>query len=485
VILLGNIEIRTFDDPVLRKRAKPVPRVNNSVKKTLDDMLDSMRAASGVGLAAPQVGVSKRLVVLDVGEGPYFLVNPEIVSESDEKEVQWEGCLSWPGFVGEVERPVRVLVKALDRDGRNTWIEGEGLLARALCHEIDHLDGIMFVDKAISITEIEEEENTEEGNEKELGLTCVFMGSPEFSLPSLDALIRAGISVPLVVTQPDRPYGRTGILMPTPVRKRATELGLKVITPEDMSCPDVVSAIKEVQPDVIAVVAFGQKLPKEVLEIPKYACLNVHPSLLPKYRGGNPIQRQLMAGETEVGVSIMYMDEGMDSGDICLQRVVPVGPDETLGTLEKRLSVVGADALLESIHAIYEGSAPRIAQDEKVKTVAFHLKPGEDVIDWTRPATEIHNLVRALSPAPGAVTTFGDERIKIWQTELADSNEKEDSDSAPGTIIGIEESKLLVRCGEGLLAVTEVQPEGKRRMSAKAFLAGRQKGPFRFGDLDK
>ena len=120
-----------------------------------------------------------------------------------------------------------------------------------------------------------------------------------------------------------------------------------------------------------------------------------------------------------------------------------------------------------------------------MKTVAFHLKPGEDVIDWTRPATEIHNLVRALSPAPGAVTTFGDERIKIWQTELAHSNEKEDSDSAPGTIIGIEESKLLVRCGEGLLAVTEVQPEGKRRMSAKAFLAGRQKGPFRFGDLDK
>lgn len=487
MILLGELEIRTFDDPVLRKKAKPVARVNNSVRKILDDMLDSMRAASGVGLAAPQVGISKRLVVLDVGEGPYFLVNPEIVSESDETEVQWEGCLSWPGFVGEVERPVRVLVKALDRDGKTTWVEGEGLLARALCHEIDHLDGTMFVDKAISIAEIEEkEEETEEPDIEKVGLTCVFMGSPEFSLPSLDALIKAGIDVRLVVTQPDRPYGRNKILRATPVKQRATELGIKVITPRDMRSADVISAIKEVQPDFIVVVAFGQKLPKEVLELPKYACLNVHPSLLPRYRGGNPIQRQIMAGETETGVSIMYMDEGMDAGDICLQKVVAVGPDETTGTLEKRLSIIGADALIEAIQAVYEGSAPRIPQDERKKTMAFHLKPGEEVIDWNRSAREIHNLVRALAPAPGAVTTFGGERIKIWQTELLDADEKTDAEACvPGTIIGLQESKLLVCCGEGVLAVTELQPEGKKRMSAGAFLAGRQKGPGRFGDLNR
>jgi methionyl-tRNA formyltransferase len=175
----------------------------------------------------------------------------------------------------------------------------------------------------------------------------------------------------------------------------------------------------------------------------------------------------------------------MDAGDICLQKVVAVGPDETTGTLEKRLSIIGADALIEAIQAVYEGSAPRVAQDETKKTIAFHLKPGEEVIDWNRSAREIHNLVRALSPAPGAVTTFGEERIKIWQTELLDTDKKNDAGGCvPGTIIGFQESKLLVCCGEGILAVTELQPEGKKRMTAGAFLAGRKKGPGRFGDLN-
>ena len=482
MIFLAQLEIRTFDDPVLRKKAKPVPRVSKSVKKTLDDMLDSMHKASGIDLAAPQIGIPKRLVVIDVGEGPYFLVNPEIVYESEETEVDWEGCLSWPGFIGEVERPVRVLVKALDRDGRTTWVEGEGILARALCHEIDHLDGIMFVDRAITIAEIVPEELEEEL--EQMDLTCVFMGSPEFSLPSLEALIEAGIKVPLVITQPDRPYGRKKVLKATPVKERATELGIQVLTPDGSWPPEVISAIREVEPDFIVVAAFGQKLPEEVLDIPKYGCLNVHPSLLPKYRGGNPIQRQIMAGETESGVSIMYMDPNVDAGDICLQKSLTIGPNETLGSLEKRLSVLGAQALLEAIASIYSGNSSRTPQDEKAKTVAFHLKPGEEIIDWTRSAQEIHNLVRALSPAPGAVTSFGDERIKIWETELVDSNFQGDFDNCiPGTIVGTCDSKVLVCCGDGVLAVTQVQPAGKNRMSAKAFLAGRQKGPNKFGQL--
>lgn len=481
-VLLGELEIRTFDAPVLRKKARPVLRVNNSIRKILDDMLETMRSASGVGLAAPQVGISKRIIVVDVGEGPYFLVNPEIVSTSGETEAKWEGCLSWPGYVGEVERPLSVCVKAIDRDGHDTWVEGEGFLARALCHEIDHLDGIMFVDKAQTITEITQDDE-DSGQESTLPLTCIFMGSPDFAVPSLDELVQSGIKVPLAVTQPDRPYGRKRTMKPTPVKARALEHGLEVLTPETMFSPEVIDRLRALEPDFIAVAAFGQKLPKEVLELPKYACLNVHPSLLPNYRGGNPVQRQIMSGEQVSGVSIIYMSERMDAGDICIQKTTALGPNETYGTLEKRLSILGAHALLEAILMVYAGGAPRIPQDEKEKTMAFHLKQGEEIIDWKDSAANIHNLVRALSPIPGSVTVFGDERIKIRQTQLVGPDSLGASgNSEPGTILDVSDPMVLVQCGQGVIGVVDVQPEGKTCMPAKAFLMGRQqKGFTRFG----
>ena len=303
-VLLSGFEIYTFDAPVLRKKAKPVRRVNNKVREQLDAMLEAMRAASGVGLAAPQVGIAKRMVVIDVGEGPHFLINPEIVSQSAETETKWEGCLSWPGYLGEVERPVKVCVKALNRDGHEIWVEGEGLLARALCHELDHLDGVLFIDRAKSIVEVEDDFT---GPDEALsGLKCIFMGSPEFALPSLNGLVQAGADVGLVVTQPDRPYGRKKILTPTPVKQRALELGLEVFTPENISSPEAIERLRLVEPDFIAVAAYGQRIPAQVLELPKYACLNVHPSLLPKYRGGNPIQRQIMAGEQRAGYNHIH-----------------------------------------------------------------------------------------------------------------------------------------------------------------------------------
>jgi methionyl-tRNA formyltransferase len=478
--LLAELEIRKFDDPSLRKKARPVVRVNNGIRKTLDDMLESMRSAKGVGLAAPQVGISKRIVVIDLGDEPYFLVNPDIVYRSDETETKWEGCLSWPGYVGEVERPLRVSVKALDRDGHDIWVEGEGLLARALCHEIDHLDGILFVDKAKAITEVTQDDTEED--EDVLPFTCVFMGSPEFAVPCLDELVCSGVNVPLVVTQPDRPYGRKKVLTPTPVKARAQELGIEVLTPENMASPEVVQRLSELAPDFIAVAAFGQKLPGEVLEMPKYGCLNVHPSLLPRYRGGNPVQRQIMAGEQISGVSIIYMSERMDAGDICIQKQISIGPNETFGTLEKRLSVLGAHALLEAVILIYSGTAKRTVQNEKERSLAFHLKPGEEVIDWKEPAKKIHNLVRGLSPVPGSVTVFGDERIKIWQTQLVIPDEfKASGEQLPGTILGIHDEMVVVMCGHDVIGVLEVQPSGKTRMTAKSFLMGRQKGINRFG----
>ncbi len=472
-------EIRKFDDPVLRKKAKPVRKVTREIRQILDDMLDTMKEAQGVGLAAPQIGVSKRLVVVDVGEGPRFLVNPEIVRTSDETETAWEGCLSFPGLLGEVERYARVTVKALDRDGHEFWMDGDGLLSRALQHEIDHLDGVVFLDRASAVTKVPEEEAGEVVAETLALPAVVFMGSPEFALPSLDELVRAGFPVKLVVTQPPRPKGRKRKLTPTPVEVRARELGIPVITPEKVGSPESVRAIEEASPDLIVVSAYGQKIPGEILALPKMGALNVHASLLPEYRGANPIRRAIMDGRTTTGVTIMWMSEEMDAGDICVQKAVEIGPDETFGTLEKRLASLGAHSLIEAILLIRAGSAPRTPQDASKATKAPLLKPGEEVVNWNRSAIEIHNLVRALSPEPGATTWYRGERIKLWETRVLS---REKAAGVPGEILSVDVDQVAVACGEGTLGLVTVQPSGKRPMSAAAFLRGRAGLPSRFGD---
>jgi len=275
------------------------------------------------------------------------------------------------------------------------------------------------------------------------------------------------------VTQPDRPYGRKHELRATPVKERAAKLGIPVLACEDVSSPEAVQAVLKEAPDYIVVAAFGQKLPAALLEAPKKACLNVHPSLLPLYRGSNPIQRAIMNGEKVTGVSIMHMSERMDAGDIALQKTVEIGPDETFGTLESRLASLGAHALVEAISLIEAGSGGRTAQDESKATRAPRLRPGEDVIEWDRPSQEVHNLVRALSPQPGAVTWYGDERIKVWETRLLPGRNV--SGCRCGSIVGLEESMAIVATGDGAIGILEVQPDGKKVMSASAFLAGRRR----------
>jgi methionyl-tRNA formyltransferase len=481
VVLLAILEIKQFGDPVLRKVSRPVPRVNNSVRKILDDMLETMRNASGAGLAAPQVGISKRIVVVDIGEGPLFLVNPEIVSVSEEKQAGVEGCLSLPGYIGEVERPLEVSLRALDRDGHDVWVDAEGYLARALCHEIDHLDGVLYTDRATTISEVKKEEPSEEpeGEETEQAeIRAVFMGSPDFAVPSLDELVKAGVKIELVVTQPDRPFGRKQEIRPTPVKARALELDIPVLTCERLRDPEVVRRILETQPDFVIVAAFGQKLPKEILAAPRIGCLNVHPSLLPRLRGGNPIQRAILSGDSVTGVSIMHMSEKMDAGDIALQREVQIGPNETFGTLERRLASLGAHVLVRAVGLMAVGTVPRVPQDESQATYAPRLREGEEVIDWTRPASEVHNLVRGLSPRPGAVTNLHGKRIKIWETRL--SQKTPAGSHRAGSIIGVEGESALVQCGDVPIAVLEIQPEGRSSMSAKAFLMGQRSNSLVF-----
>ena len=474
-------EILKFDAPLLRKRAKPVRKVTGEIRQILDDMVDTMREAQGVGLAAPQIGVSRRLVVVDVGEGPCFLVNPEIIRTSDETETAWEGCLSFPGLLGEVERYARVTVKALDRDGHEFWMDGEGLLSRALQHEIDHLDGVVFLDRAAAVTKVPEEEAGEVVAGTLALPSVVFMGSPEFAVPCLDELVGAGFPVKLVVTQPPRPKGRKRQVTQTPVEVRARELGIPVITPEKVGAPESVKAIEEASPDLIVVSAYGQKIPGEILALPRMGALNVHASLLPEYRGANPVRRAIMDGRRTTGVTVMWMTEEIDAGDICVQKAIEIGPDETFGTLEKRLASLGAHALIEAIMLIRGGSAPRIPQDVSRVTKAPLLKPGEEVVNWNRSAAEIHNLVRALSPEPGATTWYQRERIKLWETRVLTG---EKSTAVPGDVLSVDEDKVVVACGEGVLGLVTVQPSGKRPMSAAAFLRGRAGLPRRFGDGD-
>ena len=294
---------------MLRKKAKPVQRVNASIRKILDKMLLTMREESGAGLAAPQVGISKRMVVVDVGEGPYFLVNPEIVSRSAESELNWEGCLSWPGYVGEVERPLRVTVKALDRDGHDIWVEGEGFLARALCHEIDHLDGILYIDRAETIAEVRKDEEPVEGAPgEEKQPTAVFMGSPDFAVPALVELLQSGVKITLVVSQPDRPVGRKQVMTPTPVKERALALGCPwppMRTYGSRSLDEVAGWTPTHRGGRLC----SEACPMKSLRAANKATLNILRLCCPSTGEATPVQRAGLNGET-VPVSIIHQKDG-------------------------------------------------------------------------------------------------------------------------------------------------------------------------------
>lgn len=467
------LEIRTVGDPVLRQKARPVRHFNRALRDLLDRMRATMYAADGVGLAAPQVGVSKRVIVIDVGQGPVEVVNPEIVAREGE-EAGTEGCLSVPGKAGEVRRAVRVRVTGFDRDGRRVWHEAEGLFARAFQHEVDHLDGILFIDRADRVWDVAPETT----------LRIVFMGSPEFAVPILERLIAADCAPVAVVTRPDRPRGRGKPLLPSPVKAAALARELTVLEPEKLRDPAFLERLAELRPDVIVTAAYGKILPREVLDLPARACLNVHPSLLPAYRGPAPIHRALMNGDERTGVTIMHMAEEMDAGDILLQQEVAVAPGEDRGALEARLADAGAALLLAALRLVAAGEAPRRPQEHERATYAPALTPADEVIDWTRPAGAIVNQVRALSPAPGAGTTLAGALLKILRAEARPAAAGAPAAApgsgpapAPGEVTEVRPGEGFgVAAGEGVVWVLRVKPAGGREMAAADFLNGRPVG---------
>lgn len=302
-------------------------------------------------------------------------------------------------------------------------------------------------------------------------MRIVFMGTPDFAVGSLQALCESGKhEILAVVTQPDRPKGRGNKLLQTPVKEYALEQGLTVYQPQKVKTPEFVELLHELQPELIVVAAFGQFLSKEILELPKYGCINVHASLLPKYRGAAPIQYAIIKGEKESGVTIMQMDIGMDTGAMLDKVVVPIAENTTMGELHDALREQGAALLLQVIDKIATGTAVAEPQDDVQATYATLLDRSMEHIDWSKTAQEVHNLIRGFNPAPSTFTKLPNGKsLKIWGSKMTDKS----SAAAAGTVIETGKHSFFVACGEGVLEITEVQPESKKRMPAQVFLNGR------------
>ena len=300
-------------------------------------------------------------------------------------------------------------------------------------------------------------------------MRIVFMGTPDFSVPALKALVEAGHEVAAVVTQPDRPRGRGKELQMTPVKVQALAYGIPVYQPEKVKDPAFVEILRNLQPEVIVVIAFGQILSRDILDLPPYGCINIHASLLPKYRGAAPIQWAVIDGEKETGVTTMMMDVGLDTGDMLEKTIIPLDPKETGGSLFDKLSQAGGPLILSTLENLKAGTAVRTPQTDEDSTYAKMLTKSLGQIDWSMEAAAIERLIRGLNPWPSAYTFVHGKTLKIWDADVL----KESSDgAAPGQIIRTDPHSLIVAAGEALLSIRELQLEGKKRMDVETFLRG-------------
>ena len=295
-------------------------------------------------------------------------------------------------------------------------------------------------------------------------MKIIFMGTPDFAVPCLEAIIDAGHEVRAVFTQPDKPRGRKQELTPPEVKVLALEKGLTVYQPKTLKDGEATEIISSLSPDVIVVAAYGKILPKEILELPRYGCINVHGSLLPKYRGAAPIQWSVINGESETGVTIMQMGEGLDTGDMLYQKAIPIGADDTAESMFDKLAALGAQMIVEALELLPQGRLTPVKQDESLATYASMLDKSISNIDWSKSAQQVHNLVRGLYSWPIAQTTLNGKRLKIYRTCVCDKS------GEAGTIICLD--PLTAACGTGSVIICELQLEGKKRMDSAAFLVG-------------
>lgn len=299
-------------------------------------------------------------------------------------------------------------------------------------------------------------------------LKTVFMGTPDFAVGTLQGLIDAGVDLVGVYTQPDRPKGRGKKLAPPPVKQLAQEYNIPVFQPQKLRAPEAVAELQELAPDLIIVVAYGQILPQSVLDIPRFSCINVHASLLPKYRGAAPINKAIIDGETVTGITTMLMDAGLDTGDMLVKKSLEIGPDETAGELHDRLAVLGRQTMEETLQQVLNGSLDPQKQNDEESTYAPMMKKEDGLIDWTLPAQEIHDRVRGLAPWPGAFSALAGETLKIARTEVVEGA------GQAGTVIAANENGVDVACGDGVLRIGALQLPGKKMLLAADFLRGHQ-----------
>jgi methionyl-tRNA formyltransferase len=293
------------------------------------------------------------------------------------------------------------------------------------------------------------------------------MGTPDFALQTLQGLIDAGCNMVGVYTQPDRPKGRGKQLAAPPVKELALQYEIPVYQPLKLRQPEAVAELAALAPDLIVVVAYGQILPKSVLDIPTHGCINVHASLLPRYRGAAPINKAIVDGETETGITTMYMDVGLDTGDMLVKKTLAIGPQETAGELHDRLATLGRETMEETLKQLCAGTLQREVQDDAQSTYAAMMKKEDGRIDWSRSATDIHNQIRGLDPWPGAHTTLNGEMLKLAGT----SPEATDGGS-PGQVVAADQDGVRIACGRGTLLVKELQLAGRKRLAAADFLRG-------------
>lgn len=297
-------------------------------------------------------------------------------------------------------------------------------------------------------------------------MKILFMGTPDFAAGSLKSLIAAGYEIGAVVTQPDRPKGRSGKPVFSPVKEVALQAGIPVFQPEKIKRPEETARLLEYPADIYVIAAFGQILSKEILEQPRLGCINVHASLLPRYRGASPIQRVILDGEKSTGITIMQMNEGLDTGDILYTKSIDLAPDETFETLHDRLMVLGGEALTEALPLIEAGKLTPVKQDDSLSCYAPLIKKEDGLIDWKRSSDEIYSQIRAFNPWPGAFTYSSGRMLKIWEAQPVSGSGR------PGEILGTDKDSFTVACGSGAMKILSLQPEGKKRMETSAYLLG-------------
>lgn len=297
-------------------------------------------------------------------------------------------------------------------------------------------------------------------------MRVVYMGTPDFAVAALESIIRSGHEVTACFTQPDKPKGRGKTMQKTPVKMKAEEYQIPVYQPVKIRSEENVTLLKELDPDIIVVAAFGQILPEEILNIPKYGCINIHASLLPKYRGAAPIEWSIINGEKEAGVTTMYMEKGLDTGDMLDVAKVEIAPDETGGSLRNKLAELGAKLILTTMEKLEKGTAVRTKQKDEESSYASMLTKEMGSMDFTRPAAELERLIRGLIPWPCAYTKIDGKNVKIYSAAVTPDS------GAPGEIIEVTKKSFKIACGEGALRITSLQPEGKKRMDTAAYLNG-------------